>query len=93
MNLDNRTIYHRHLHIGLIGQVIEHALEYTGTRPIPEPAIDCVPVPEPRRQVAPRRPSARNPEDRFHEQASVAAGQGKRMNAVSHYVLGKRGEI
>lgn len=73
MNLDDGAVDHGHLHVGLIGQAIEHTIENTCARPIPEPAIDRVPVPEAGRQVAQWRPRARDPEHSLHEETKVAA--------------------
>ena len=57
---------------GSSGQGIENAFENIGLHPMPEPFEYRVPVPEIRRQVAPRSAGAGNPQHRLKKQPRIA---------------------
>ena len=52
--LDNRAVHKHILKVGIIRQRIGNALENASLRKAPEPLENAVPLPEPRRKIAPR---------------------------------------
>jgi len=74
VDLDDGSVDHRKLHVGIIRNGSENPFENIAVHPMAEPLEDRVPVPEILGQVAPRSAGARNPQHRLQKQPTVAAG-------------------
>ena len=77
MNLDDGAVDHRHFHIGFLGQGIENALKHPSKAPVPEPAVDRVPLAELSRKVTPLRPGSRDPEHPLQKQSRITPRPSK----------------
>ena len=74
VRLDNRAVRKRALEVGVIRQRIGNALENAPPRKAPKPLEDAVPLPEPRRKIAPRTPRPHPPQNALDKKAVVSRG-------------------
>jgi hypothetical protein len=74
VNLDNSSVDHRMLHVGIAGYGVKNSFENIEIHPVAETLEDRVPVPEILWQVAPRSACACDPQHRFQKQSPVAPG-------------------
>jgi hypothetical protein len=63
---------HHVFHVGITGNGVKYSFENIGFYPMPEAFEDGIPVPEPERKVTPRRAGSGNPQNGFHQKATVA---------------------
>jgi hypothetical protein len=70
---DDGAVHDQVLEVGIIRRHGEDAVPHALLAPAAEAAEGVVPVAEGRRQVAPRRTSAHDPQHAFHEHSVVAA--------------------
>ena len=73
VNLDDGAVDHRHFHIGLFGQGIENTFKDPCNTPIPELAVDRVPLAELTGKIAPLRPGSGNLEHALQKQTGITA--------------------
>ena len=73
VDFDDSAVDHRELHVGIVGDRLEQALEDVELHPVSEPLEHRVPVAEPLGQIAPRRAGARDPQHRLDKPAGIAA--------------------
>ena len=73
MDLTDCTVDHDAFHVWVAGYGVKYPFKNIGFDPVPETLEDSVPVAKLQRKVAPRRSGSSNPQNGFHEKATVPA--------------------
>jgi len=72
VNFADRTVNHDTFHVGITRNRAKYSFKNIGFNPMPEALEDGIPVAKLWRKIAPRRASAGDPQNGFHENTAVA---------------------
>ncbi len=74
VDLDDRAVDHRELHVRIIRQGVKNPLEYIAFDPIAKALEHGIPVAKTRRQITLRGAGAGDPQNRLQKQPPIPAG-------------------
>src|ERR1700679_405312 len=89
MDLDVAGIDHQPFKVGLVDHLLQQLFPDALVAPAAETAMRIFPVPVVRRQIAPRRPGAQNPQNAI-EKTTVILGDTAPLTSLSGKMRGKQ---